>query len=278
MFQHYREQGVREIVVNAHARYREDPILNRLDTIAADYDAKVTTLSIGPWTEGLNPLLYKTARHGRPRAWYVIADQDELQVYPALVDVLSFCDRHGYEFIEGALLDRVSRDGVLKAVQPHEPIWEQFPIGAMVSGPILGAVINKIVAAKEHVRIGRGQHHAYTGLRCPISEFYIPVHHFKWIHGLLDRLDTRVKEYQALRETLWVESQRFISYYKQHGCIALNDPRLLAAECAPDYPHWGIIRRWRIAASFFHGYPLSSYQVAETSWPSPSGESSSISL
>lgn len=265
MFEHYRQQGVCEIVVNAHARYRDDPILNQLDKIARHYDAKVTTLTIAPWSEELNPLLYRTSRRGKPRAWFVMADQDELQVYPGLKEVLSFCERHGYEFVEGALLDRVSRNGVLSAIEANTPLWEQFPIGAMISGPILGAVINKIVVAKENVRIGRGQHHAYSGVRCPVSEFYIPVHHFKWIQGLLERLEARIKEYQVLREALWVESKRFLSYYKLHGRIELSDTRLLSAECAPDYPNWEVIRNWRSLASFFHGHPLSGYNAGDTS-------------
>jgi hypothetical protein len=260
MLDHYRKEGVKSIFINAHARRRDDAILFEIEKIAERFDAKIATVSVGPWSEELNPLLYKVSRRGLHDNWFVLADQDELQVYPAgLHDALEFCARKGYDFIEGALVDRVASDGLLHAVQAGEAIWSQFPFGALVTGPLLGGVINKIVALKGHVKIGRGQHHAYTGKRCPISDLYVPVHHFKWIGGLVERLQSRIAEYQSLKEPLWVESARFLSYLERKGRIRLEDETFLAAPCDPNYPHWETIRKWRLAANFFHGHPLSSY-------------------
>jgi hypothetical protein len=257
MLQHYRSQGIESIIINAHSSLRNDPVLNRIEQIAFDTGAEVASVTVAPWSQSINPLLYALARLRAPNDWFVIADQDELQTYPdGILDALKFCSRRGYDFIEGCFVDRIAADGRLAPVTPKHALSDQFPLGACISGPILGAVINKIVAAKGYVKLGPGQHHAYSGKQCPPSELYVPVHHFKWVDGLLDRLRQRVEAYKRLREAIWVESQKFLSYYESSGRIQIDDPDLLVARCDPEYPYWNQLRKWRLAASFFQGFPL----------------------
>jgi hypothetical protein len=252
MLSHYYEQGVHSQLVHIHAAHRDDPLIERVKDIADSHGAEIASITVAPWSESINPILYKLSRGTAREAWFVLADSDELQRYPdGLVEALRFCDRRGYTFLEGCFVDRIAENGLLMKVEPGENIWKQFPLGACISGPLLGAVINKVVAAKGSVHVGWGQHHGLSGVRCPASELYIPVHHFKWIDGLIERLQDRIKIYNLLGEALGVESERFISYYGKDRCIRLDDPRFLVAPCAPDYPHWERLREWRIASSFF---------------------------
>jgi len=42
----------------------------------------------------------------------VVSDDDELHVYPADIrEMISDCDKNGWEFITGGFLDRIGEDG-----------------------------------------------------------------------------------------------------------------------------------------------------------------------
>jgi hypothetical protein len=106
-----------------------------------------------------------------------------------------------------------------------------------------------VVAAKGPVPLKKGQHHAYSGRACPARQCYIPVHHFKWTGKALERLAARAIALRRCGAPQWTESARFIEYCRAHdGRIAVADPRLLIAECAPDYPHWETIKNIALRA------------------------------
>lgn len=259
MLSHYRTLGVDSFIIHAHGQTCDDPKLISIRKTAADCGTEVTSMNIGPWFAGNNPLLYWLSRVQRPDDWFILADQDELHAYPDdLVDLIGFCDKKGYHFVEGCLIDRISNTGELITVNPLRPIWEQFPLGAMFSARVLGAVTNKIVAAKGFVTLANGQHHAYSGVGCPPSDVYIPVHHFKWVDGLPARLRSRVSSIEtlygssfAMKDLYSRECSRFSSYYAMHWRIVPGEPRILAAPCNPNYPHWETIKAWRLAAPYF---------------------------
>jgi hypothetical protein len=255
MLGHYKQLGVQSLIIHLHTSSCHDELIEKARSIVKMYDTDLASITVIPWSENINPLLYRMSQMKAPTDWFVLADQDELQRYPdTLFDALRYCEEKGYDYLEGAFVDRLSADGTLRPVTADESIWEQFPLGGCISGAVLGAVINKVVAAKGHVRIARGQHHAYSGRRCPPSELYIPVHHFKWVEGLIARLKARVEIYKRLDEQLWMESARFIEYYERKHRIDLADTRLLVGSCSPEYEHWETIRQWRLASILFRTF------------------------
>jgi hypothetical protein len=253
MIAHYRSLGVRDCIIHAQTQAGSNTIAKDICRIASAYGAEVASNKVQPWLPAYNTAQYTLSRAEAPNDWFILADQDELQVYPDdLMDVIKFCDRKGYDFIEGCLVDRFSESGVLASVKSGSTVWEQFPLGSILSARVLGAVVNKVVAAKGHVKIGPGQHHAHSGIGCPPSELYIPVHHFKWVEGLLSRLRSRI---ESLPEGLYTrECSRFLSYYGEEGRIRLDDPDLLVSKCGPEYPHWKVLRDWRVAAAYFSAH------------------------
>lgn len=50
----------------------------------------------------------------RPDDWWGIADLDEFHVHNRPpTEVVAYCERHGYDYVEGSLLDHVTADGRL---------------------------------------------------------------------------------------------------------------------------------------------------------------------
>jgi hypothetical protein len=252
MLDHYQNLGITKLRIHINASSCEEELIDDVRGAAARHSADIESVNVIPWSESINPLLHALTRADAPDEWFVLADVDELQVYPdALSEILKYCDQRGYDYVEGCFVDRVAADGTLKPAEPGKDLWTQFPLGGCLSGPLLGAVINKVVAARGHVRVGRGQHHAHSGTGCPVSEFYIPVHHFKWTSGLPVRLEARSQLYKKLGEKLWQESDRFLAHYSAERRIRVEDERFLFGLCTPDYPFWDRLRQWRIASYFF---------------------------
>ena len=256
MLSHYRSLGVEEFIIHAHASTCEDRVLSEIREITDAYGGQVASVNVGPWLTGMNAALYTSSRAERPEDWFILADQDELQVYPdSLKSIINYCERYGYTFIEGSLIDRISETGRLNEVQTGVPVWEQFPLGAMISGRLLGSVINKIVAVKGGVQLIDGQHRAYSGFGCPPSSVYVPVHHFKWVAGVEVQLENRVALNRRLRppstDLYTAECERFLAYYRENGCFKVDEPRLMVARCSPHYAYWETIREWRMSAPYF---------------------------
>jgi hypothetical protein len=243
MLRHYRDLGVESFFVNVHLSAAADPVLEEVRAITADFGCGIASATVGPW-QYVQQELYARQRELYPQDWFVLADQDELQRYPAgLVQTLVDCDGAGYDHLRGCFVDRVARNGALPPVDPAVPLGQQFPLGAFLSYPILQADPRKVVAVKGPLVIRKGQHHSLEGTACPARRHFIQVHHFKWVDGLAPRLAQRAAELQAQGVPHWVESARFVRFFEAcGGRIPLTEPRLYVGECAPDYPHWNAVK------------------------------------
>lgn len=162
-----------------------------------------------------------------PSDWIVWADSDEFQAYPTGIN--AFIDQIASEgdvdAVSGELVDRVTRDGSLPILDPDGLIWQQFPIGCDLTGRILDAFTHKICLAKASVAVTPGAHQVARrhGIRGRLSHHIIPVHHFKWDATVLERLGRRLRTDWKRRCHWWTESQRFIDYFNEHGCLCLEN-------------------------------------------------------
>ena len=132
MVEHYRSQGIELLIINAHSSSRTDPLLDRIEQAASWFETKIASVTVEPWSQTLMHCCTG-----------------------------SRVSERGYEFIKGCLVDRIAADGLLAPVMAEKDLFDQFPLGGCVTGPVLGGVINKVAAARGHVKVGPGQHHAY---------------------------------------------------------------------------------------------------------------------
>jgi hypothetical protein len=225
MLRHYRALGVDSFFVHVNLLDEDDPILDEVRAVC-----EVTSVSVGGRLWRGNADVHRAVMARHPDDWFLVADQDELQEYPgALHEILESCERRGYDFIEGTLVDRLAPGGVFAEVDPRGDIWEQFPLTALVTAALLGGEPRKVVAAKGRVALHGGQHRAEGGRGCPVDECHVAVHHFKWTAGIVERLRARVALLRARGLPFAEESERFLRYVAEHGeAIDVRDPRFFA--------------------------------------------------
>lgn len=243
MLRHYRDLGVDSFIVHVSLGSSDDPAMRQAENAAEAFGIELASVTYGDHTYA-QTAAWKT-RHQHPHDWFVIVDVDEFQLFPQpLPIILEHCNRRGFDHIKGCFIDRVAHDGRLPPFLPDQPLWPQYPIGLFLTHPVLRADPRKVVAARGHVEMQNNGHHSALSERgCPITDYFIPVHHFKWIGGMIERLEKRIEIIKRLGiSDQWLESQRFLDYYRQNGRILIEDPSLLAGRCLPDYPHWDHIR------------------------------------
>jgi hypothetical protein len=166
----------------------------------------------------------------QPDDYVMHLDLDEFQEYPAsLATIVQEMNAHDDWALRGWIVDRVAADGSLAPVLRTPSIGEQFPIGCAASEVLLGAWTQKIVLCRGRVRLQGGVRHdtenAYYD-RVPVGRpaDYI-VHHFKWLRGLEQRLQTRLGR-DRIGPKYAAECCQFLDYYRRTGRIDLREPRL----------------------------------------------------
>jgi hypothetical protein len=244
MVRHYQQAGVRSFRIHVHATSEDDPVIAEVRVVLARFGLRIASVLLTPtWIDAQN-IIVEEEMDARPDDWFIIVDQDELQGYPAdLSEILADCEAHGYDHVHGCLIDRLGPDGTLPPVRDDMPLWEQFPLGSLITHSILQAYPRKIALTKGYVpNNGSGSHWALGGTPCPIERWHIPVYHFKWTDGLVQHLKDRVQILRSVDQH-WRESQRAIDYLEQNGRFDVEDPLLLAGPCDPEYRWWPQVTR-----------------------------------
>ncbi|MFE1457712.1 glycosyltransferase family 2 protein [Streptomyces sp. NPDC058735] len=247
---HYRELGVESFHVIRHVESRADPTLGPSVEMMREAGHEFADICVAPWHEDLNAALIRKQMSAWPDDWWIVADLDEFHVYDrSPAEVAAYCEEHGFDFVEGAFLDRVSADGRLTGPLPHggEPLWGQYPLAGQLTLGLLDGRPTKVTLARGTVELDLGQHYAWTGRGVPVEEIYAQVHHFKWTASARPRLTRRVAAYSSgewrlLHRSIVGESQRFLDHLgKNGGRIDVDDPGFRFAHCSldyTDYPGW----------------------------------------
>jgi Glycosyl transferase family 2 len=238
MLHHYRSLGVSSFYVNVLVQDDNDLIIRQVEEITKTVDWCVTSVHVGDWQKTQRQI-WRQTMDAHPEDWFILADQDEFQVYPCdLRQMIYDCEASGWDYITGCQIDRLDADGGFPSVAAAS-IWQQFPLGGIITPALLGGSPRKVVLARGYVSLVQGQHLAVSGNRCPPQRCFIPVHHFKWVSGIIQEMERRADLLRAAKVSHWIESKRFVDHVRRNGNrFDLSDARLLVARCSPDYPFW----------------------------------------
>lgn len=222
-----------------HLNAADDPHREAIEETCRRMNCPIAQTHVASWYEAKHRT-FSEFRAGFPSDWFVVSDCDELQDYAMPVqEAAALCDRNGYDFVRGCFIDRIGPGGTLPPIDESLPIGPQFPIGAWFSYPVLRAHPLKVTLVRGTVPIDRGQHDARSGVACPVRELFVPVHHYKWVAGLQERLARRIEYLRSNNHPHWSESARFLEYMEATGgTINIDDPAFSAAECRPHYPRF----------------------------------------
>lgn len=246
--EHYRQLGVTAFSINVHLTYPGDPVREEVLAVTDRFGIGIESMLVGDWlTYELDAWIESMRRY--PNDWWLLADQDEFHLYQEeLCELLAFCDRRGYDHVQGTFVDRVSTDGRYTAVDYTQPLWPQYPLGGIVSARLFGGFDLKVVAAKGRVAINRGHHLARKANPCPIEQVFTQVHHFKWTGGVVERQQRRADHFRRAGVGHWTESAKFVMYSNTQGHrINIQDRQFLLEPCTPLYPHFEFLTAMLIA-------------------------------
>lgn len=196
MLKHY-EDMVDNVYVAVYRQSEDDGIVE-----------EVRALGIEPYFVYTEPKynwervteIYNSIKNTKPNDWWIVSDDDELQVYPRHVqDIVIECERYGYDFVTGGFLDRIGTNGTFPKVTRDTDIHKAFPYAGFFRYPMSGACPNKVTLMKGHQYITPGQHYAYFQdgtnswgrehtKRYPVREVFTQVHHFKWDDTCMERI------------------------------------------------------------------------------------------
>jgi hypothetical protein len=204
--------------------------------------------------------IYNTVKSKKPNDWWIVSDDDELQVYTDSLDsIIRHCENKGYDFVTGGFLDRIGTNGTFPEVGRETDIHKAFSHAGFFRYPMSGACPNKVTLMKGYQEVTPGQHYAKFNdgtnswgikhpKRMPVEECFTQVHHFKWDSSVLERLlevaETKKdysfhkeynKMYRAIARTNWkidIDNKEFlVEKLKNYSYIDYND-----------YPHWDILK------------------------------------
>ncbi|MFN7939624.1 MAG: hypothetical protein U0R19_40230 [Bryobacteraceae bacterium] len=245
MLRHYLSLGVQSIFLNLHLQNDNDPIRETVEEISRRCGTPITATYIGDWHD-IQQEAYAKPRRDYPNDWFILADSDEFQQYPApLTDIIAECEQHNWDHLKGCFLDRLAADGSFPPIDATIALEQQFPLGALLTFPVMLGDPRKITLVRGPIYVIAGQHFTYSPMGCPPAIHYIPVHHFKWTAGIPERLAERIQQMKQAGIAHWLESQRFLDYIEaSSGRIDLQDQRLLIASCHPTYPHWDEMKQY----------------------------------
>ncbi len=257
MLQYYKD-FIDEIYVVVYLSSDKDRVLSEVKEITRDLNIDIHKQTIEePFNWERVTELYNETKLLKPDDWWIVADDDELHVYPKPInELIEDCEEHGYKFITGAFLDRIGEKGRFPKIFGDSDIWKEFPLAGTFRYPVSNACPNKTVVVKGDIQITNGQHYAMidgedtygdrwmNDLRYPVGKCFIQVHHFKWDVSVISRLRdvSRIKESYTFHE----EYKKMFDYILDNfGRINIRDGRFMIERSGKnyyDYPHWDKVR------------------------------------
>ena len=257
MLKHY-ENMIDKAYVAVYRQSKDDGILEEIEELGIE-PFMVFTEDKYNWNRVTD--IYNTIKSTKLNDWWIVADDDELQVYPEPIeDIVETCERKGYDFVTGGFLDRIGIDGTFPEVTRETDIHKAFPLAGFFRYPMSKACPNKVTLMKGHQDITPGQHYAAFNdgtnswgashrRRMPIEEVFTQVHHFKWDSTCIERIKKVAdhnKEYSysneykvmydSIKESNWKIDIGNLKYLvedmKEFSYIDYND-----------YPHWSTLTK-----------------------------------
>lgn len=196
MLKHYNEL-VDKIYVVVYRQNSDDKILEEIEELGVTPHLVVTEPKYN-WERVTD--LYNKVKLEKPNEWWIVSDDDELQVYPNnLEDIIDSCEKNKYDFVTGGFLDRIGIDGSFPIVDSTTNLHMEFPLAGFFRYPMSKACPNKVTLMKGYQRVSPGQHYAVFDdgtnswgnkhpKRMPVEECFTQVHHFKWDSSCIERL------------------------------------------------------------------------------------------
>jgi hypothetical protein len=198
--------------------------------------------------------MYNETKMLFPNDWWIVSDDDEFHIYSKpLNEIISACERNGWELVRGGFIDRIGQTGDFPKINKKENIFDQFPVAGFFRYPMSGACPNKICIMKGYIEITPGQHYAklngqttwrWQGWNHPLISKHdsVQVHHFKWDRTAIDR----IKDVASIKQQYAYSDEYQLMYDKLRKCrfkIDLTNPEFMFSLDLTE-PKFNQYRQW----------------------------------
>jgi len=252
MLKHY-ENIVDKVYVGVYRQDENDGIVEEVESLGIEPFMVVTEPRYN-WDKVTE--IYNTIKQTKPDEWWIVSDDDELQVYPYDVkEIIKDCEDNDFHFVTGGFLDRLGPNGTFPEITRDTDIHKAFPLAGFFRYPLSQACPNKVTLMKGFQDVTSGQHYAYFTPqknswgrwhrnRMPIDHVFTQVHHFKWDSTCMQR----IREVVDTREDYswhWEYEKMYDAIKDQGDRIDIKKPEFYIEELNnfsyidyKDYPHW----------------------------------------
>ena len=254
MLRHY-QPNVKNFFVNIYANYKDDPIIEEATSICRELGIEPHKVWIEePFNWDKVTEIYNETISLKPDEWWIVADDDELQVYSKPIEeIVQECEENGWEFVRGGFIDRIGEGGDFPKITKESNVWKEMPNAGFFRYPLSRAEANKVTLLKGKHGVVSGQHFIqfdngdtswgdYHPLCYPIEKNFTQVHHFKWDYSVLQRL----KEVSSskLHEAFSHEYKKMLSAIEYLDYkLDLNEREFMFERVeSPDYKQY---RKWK---------------------------------
>mgnify|MGYP005861464813 CR=1 FL=1 len=195
MLKHYKNI-VDNIYVVVYQQHKNDGILDEIKDLGIDPYMVITEPKYN-WNKVTE--IYNFVKKSKPNDWWIVSDDDELQIYPYDIDyIIRKCEKNNYTFVTGGFVDRIGDNGTFPKIKIDTNIHKTFPYAGFIRYPMSKACPNKVTLMKGFQEVTPGQHYAKFGdsnswgrthiNRMPIDDVFVQVHHFKWDYTCKERI------------------------------------------------------------------------------------------
>ena len=200
MLRHYKPI-VKHFFVVIYGHHKDDPVIEEAKSICSELGIepyKVVIEEAFNWHRVTE--IYNEVTSTKPEEWWIVADDDELQVYSKPIEeIIQECEENGWEFVRGGFLDRIGEGGNFPKIDNNSDLWTEMPNAGFFRYPLSKAEANKVTLLKGKHNVVSGQHFVDFGngetswgtshpLCYPTEKNFTQVHHFKWDYSVLERL------------------------------------------------------------------------------------------
>ena len=128
MLRHYYPY-VKDFFVIIYAHHKNDPVIEEATSILDKLNLKPHKVAIEePFNWNRVTELYNETTSLKPEEWWIVADDDELQLYSKPIEeIIEECEENDWEFVTGGFLDRIGEDGRFAKINDDSDIWKEMP-------------------------------------------------------------------------------------------------------------------------------------------------------
>lgn len=213
---HYDKQGAdyHFLILHSKKALKEEEVL-------AKYSAENNSISFlyGDWNSKIaQNIKHLTVSNANLKEddWLVHADIDEHSEPKSgtLKNKIQEMITNGENACLGLLTDRITENGLLKCIEEHKSLSEQFPLTANIGRRVLRCDTQKIPITRADIMVLGGSHlfAPESKDKAILNSEILTVNHYKWNDKVIEKLQERVATHKG-KFYHWIESQRFLNLW-----------------------------------------------------------------